>query len=52
MAILSETRGSQVERFTMNKFKESVDKWIDRSMGPTSMVNTLQRLGVHDFVFG
>ena len=52
METVNETRGSQVEWFTVKKFKESVDKCTDRSMWPTGMVNTLQRVGVHDFVFG
>ena len=52
MEIVSETRGSEVERYTMNKFNESVDKWNDRITWPIGMVDTLERVGVHDFVFG
>ena len=48
----NEIGGSKVEWFTMNKFEESVDKWTGRSNCPTSMVNTLQREGVDDFIFG
>ena len=36
----------------MKKFKESVDKWTDRSAYPTCMDDNLKREGVHDFLFG
>ena len=52
MSTISETGGFRVERFIVKKFKESVDKWTDRSTCPKGMVDTLERAVVHDFVFG
>ena len=52
METISETKSSQVEQFIMNKIQESDNKWDDRRKQPIGMVNTLEREGVHDFVFG
>ena len=48
----TETRGSEVaERFTLIKFKESVEEWSDRTNWPEGMPNVSVRVGMHRFLF-
>ena len=49
----TETGGSEVaERFTVKKFRESVEAWSDRTNWLEGMVNVLVKAGVHRFIFG